>query len=218
MANRPVQILLVEDNPADARLIEEILADARPGAFALRREARLSAALESLDADIDIVLLDLSLPDSHGFETFARVHAAASNLPIIVLTGLDDEELALRTVNKGAQDYLVKAHVGNRLLVRAIRYAIERKRLERQKEDLIAELKQALSEIKTLRGILPICASCKRIRDDGGYWRQVEAYVHEHTEAQFSHGVCPECLEKLYPAAAERKRNRAPNAGGEAAQ
>jgi len=212
MANRPVQILLVEDNPADARLIEEILADARPGAFALRREARLSAALESLDADIDIVLLDLSLPDSHGFETFARVHAAASNLPIIVLTGLDDEELALRTVNKGAQDYLVKAHVGNRLLVRAIRYAIERKRLERQKEDLIAELKQALSEIKTLRGILPICASCKRIRDDGGYWRQVEAYVHEHTEAQFSHGVCPECL------AAERKRNRAPNAGGEAAQ
>jgi len=212
----PIEILLIEDNPGDAKLIGEILADAHPGVFALRHEARLSSALGSLDADVDIVLLDLSLPDSHGFDTFARVHAAASHLPIIVLTGLDDEELALRTLHQGAQDYLVKGLVDSRLLVRAIRYAIERKRLEQQQEDLIAQLKQALSEIKTHRGILPICASCKRIRDDRGYWRQVEAYVHEHTEAQFSHAVCPECLERLYPKAAGKKRERASNQEGEA--
>jgi hypothetical protein len=87
--------------------------------------------------------------------------------------------------------------------------------IEREKDDLIAELRQALAEIKTLRGIAPICSRCKRIRDDRGCWRQVEAYMYEHAEAEFSHGVCPECMETLYPKAARRKRDAAPNPDGE---
>jgi membrane protein implicated in regulation of membrane protease activity len=71
--------------------------------------------------------------------------------------------------------------------------------LEQERERLIAELQEALSGIRTLKGMLPICSSCKKIRDDKGYWNQIEAYVSEHTEAEFTHGICPECAKKLYP-------------------
>lgn len=75
----------------------------------------------------------------------------------------------------------------------------ERKRAQEQSQRLIVELEQALGQVKTLRGLLPICASCKKIRDDNGYWTQIEAYVRDRSEAEFSHGLCPECAEKLYP-------------------
>jgi len=74
-----------------------------------------------------------------------------------------------------------------------------RKKAEMERDRVIEELKQALSEVKTLRGFLPICANCKKIRDDSGYWTRIEAYIEEHSDAQFSHGICPECAKKLYP-------------------
>jgi len=75
----------------------------------------------------------------------------------------------------------------------------ERKQLETEKEKFVSELKDALAKVKTLSGFLPICASCKKIRDDKGYWNQIEAYIQDHSEAEFSHGICPECAKKLYP-------------------
>jgi hypothetical protein len=83
--------------------------------------------------------------------------------------------------------------------VGTIRDITERKCIEEEREQLIAELQKALSEVKTLGGLLPICASCKKIRDDQGYWQQIEGYIREHTEAEFSHSICPECAKKLYP-------------------
>jgi PAS domain S-box-containing protein len=74
----------------------------------------------------------------------------------------------------------------------------ERKRAEEEREKLIRDLQKALAEVKTLKGIFPICASCKKIRDDKGYWRQIEAYIRDHSEAEFSHGICPDCMKKLY--------------------
>ena len=76
---------------------------------------------------------------------------------------------------------------------------IRRKKIEMERKRLIRELKDALSKVKQLSGFLPICASCKKIRDDGGYWKQIEAYIKEHSEADFSHGICPDCAQKLYP-------------------
>ncbi len=126
-----IKILLVEDNPGDARLLREMLAQAAPGQFQLTLVERLGAALQSLgQASFDLVLLDLSLPDSHGLETFLQVRDQESGLPIIVLSGLDDEALAVRAVREGAQDYLVKGQVDGDLLVRAMRYAIERGQTE----------------------------------------------------------------------------------------
>jgi PAS domain-containing protein len=75
----------------------------------------------------------------------------------------------------------------------------ERKKREEDMKELISELQKAIEEIKTLRGILPICANCKKIRDDKGYWNQIECYIRDHSEAEFSHGICPECARKLYP-------------------
>ena len=81
----------------------------------------------------------------------------------------------------------------------------ERKQTEIERERLITELQSAIEQIKTLRGIVPICASCKKIRDDKGYWEQVDSYVSRHTEAQFSHGICPDCMKILYPEFCEDK-------------
>lgn len=87
--------------------------------------------------------------------------------------------------------------------LRQIRAAVsditERKQAEEQRDKLIAELQKALSEVKTLRGFLPICANCKNIRNDKGYWEKIETYIHDHSDAEFTHGICPECAKKLYP-------------------
>jgi hypothetical protein len=77
--------------------------------------------------------------------------------------------------------------------------AVERKQAEAEREKLIHELQEAMAKVKTLSGMLPICASCKKIRDDQRYWNQIEAYIRDHSEAEFSHGICPECMKKLYP-------------------
>jgi len=131
MVERNVRVLLVEDNPGDARLIQEFLSDAEVTSFQIEVVKRLSDSLEALSGRrFDVVLLDLSLPDSSGLETLAKVLSNTQHVAIIVLTGLSDEGLALEAMRKGAQDYLVKDHVDEHLLSRAIRYAIERKRTE----------------------------------------------------------------------------------------
>ncbi len=128
----PQNVLLIEDNPGDARLIREMLAEAGTQAFRVEHADRLSVAFERLGVDnVDVVLLDLSLPDSQGLETFLRTRARDPVVPIVVLSGLDDETVALRAVQEGAQDYLVKGRVDSDVLVRAIRYAIERRAVER---------------------------------------------------------------------------------------
>lgn len=132
--------LLVEDNAADARLFREVLRDVRRPAIELLHVARLEEALDCLKrGGIDVVLLDLSLPDAHGHETVVRATRAAPTMPIVVLTGLDDDELALEAVKAGAQDYLVKGQVDGPLLARAIRYAIERKRADEDRRRFAGE-------------------------------------------------------------------------------
>lgn len=127
----PVKILLIEDNPGDARLIQEMLAEPGKADYELKNADRLSQGLERLlEGGIDVVVLDLGLPDSQGLETLGKVRAQASAMPIIVLTGLDDEVTAVEAVRQGAQDYLVKGDVDSKLLWRALRYSIERKGAE----------------------------------------------------------------------------------------
>jgi PAS domain S-box-containing protein len=134
-----IKVLLVEDNPGDVRLLQEFLWDVTTAQFELMPVERLDRTLELLNQEsFDVILLDLSLPDSQGLETFISLHRQAPAIPIIVLTGLDDENLALRAMQEGAQDYLVKGQVSGDLLVRCMRYAIERQRIEealRQSEE-----------------------------------------------------------------------------------
>jgi signal transduction histidine kinase len=128
---RPLRLLLVEDNPGDARLLQEELKEVASTRFEVRHVTRMAEALAVVgEPGLDVVLLDLSLPDGHGLSNIERVVQAAPALPLVVLTGTDDEQLAMRAVHAGAQDYLVKGQATGPLLVRALRYAIERKRAE----------------------------------------------------------------------------------------
>jgi GAF domain-containing protein/DNA-binding response OmpR family regulator len=147
--DRPAKILLIEDNPADARLLRKMLTEAERFPFDLQQVDRLSAGLERLAGDdIDIVLLDLSLPDSGGLDTFTQTLAQAPHTPIVVLSGLDDAEIASEAVRAGAQDYLTKAEVDGNLLARTIHYAIERKRAE-TRQAYYLQTEQALRQISS---------------------------------------------------------------------
>jgi signal transduction histidine kinase len=130
MESKQTSVLLVEDNPGDARLIQAMLADSGNGDFLVQEASRLSTGLERLASqDFDVLLLDLSLPDSQGLETLSKAVACGRKLPIIVLTGLEDEDTAVRALREGAQDYLLKGQTDASLLTRCMRYAAERFRL-----------------------------------------------------------------------------------------
>ncbi len=134
MSDRPT-VLLIEDNPGDARLIREMLDEGEEALFNLDCVGRLSQGLEYLAArNPGLVLLDLSLPDSLGLDTFLRVYAHSPKVPIIVLTGNDDQTIALSAVKTGAQDYLIKGKIDRELLLRSMQYSIERKRYQEQLE------------------------------------------------------------------------------------
>jgi len=126
----PVKLLLVQDNLADARSVEMLLIDAKPG-FEVRHAGRLGEALEELDrADFDVIVLDLSLPSSGSLGILERMRAVVPAIPVVVLSDQDDEEIALQTLHSGAEDYLVKGRGDSELIARAIRYSIERKKAE----------------------------------------------------------------------------------------
>jgi signal transduction histidine kinase/DNA-binding response OmpR family regulator len=152
------RILLVEDNPGDARLIKEVLSETRLD-WHLVHVDRLERAFEALKhEELDVVLLDLTLPDAQGVDTVRRLQEVASSLPVVVLTGLDDDVLAIRAMQEGAQDYLVKGHVTHQLLARSLRYAIERSKAEEDARRLVRE--------KTARAEAELAASRFRFLAD----------------------------------------------------
>ena len=135
VGGKPIKVLLIEDSVFATRHTQKMLAEANGSQIDVQLECaeQLSAGLKRLaEGGIDIVLLDLTLPDSHDLDTFIRVRAQAPQVPVVVLTGLGDEKLAVEAVRKGAQDYLVKGHLDSNLLKRSILYAIERKRVQEE--------------------------------------------------------------------------------------
>jgi signal transduction histidine kinase len=142
-----LRIGLVEDNPGDARLIQEMLREPPITDFRLTLSTRVDELLESLERDpIEVLLLDLGLPDSQGMATFHRINDRAPGLPIVIFSGADDEQLASEAVSCGAQDYLVKGRINSFLLKRAIRYAMERKRAEEEIRLLNRDLERRVTE------------------------------------------------------------------------
>ena len=150
----PIQLLLVEDDPGDALLVESLLAGVAPNVDVMRVE-RLQEAAEMLPGGIDCVLLDLGLPDAMGLEAVERLRAAAPDAAIVVLTGHDDEQRGVDALSRGAEDYLVKGSVDGPLLARAIRYAIERCRADRSQRELIEARLHAHENARLERGLLP---------------------------------------------------------------
>ena len=149
-----LRLLLVEDNPGDARLLREMIGEEAPHDIVVAHVASMGEAERHLaGTPVDLVLLDLGLPDAVGLDAVRRAHAAAPRVPLVVLTGLDDDTLALSALKEGAEDYLVKGQIESRGLLRALRYAIERKILE---ESLFAEKERAQVSLKCI-GDAVIC-------------------------------------------------------------
>jgi len=147
MDDKPIKILLIEDNPGDVRLIREMLTDVTDFPHHLECADQLATGLVLLaKGNISAVLLDLSLPDSQGLDSLAKVSVQAPDVPIIMLTGLDDERVAMKAVEKGAQDYLVKGRVVGSLIVRSIRYALSRKKAEEELKKYRSHLEELVKE------------------------------------------------------------------------
>jgi PAS domain S-box-containing protein len=324
-----LKLLVIESNPAVASFIREMLASQSHPAFELTTVDNLADGAQHLaENQIDLVVLDLSLPGNPGLQNLTRLRTQAPDVPIVVLTALEEDHLALQALREGAQDYLIKSETTRTMLVRALRFAIERKRgedarsrpaaivessldaiigmsleglivswnpgaerifgyafeevigryismlappgyadevpgfldllkcgqfikdfetlrltkdrqpihvaasispiknshgriigasviarnigerirAEQEREGLLRQLQATLAQVKTLSGLLPICAGCKKIRDDQGYWTTVDVYVREHSQAEFTHGICPDCAAKYRAALPVRKK------------
>lgn len=195
-----VKILLVEDDEDDYMITKTLIAEIRNWRGILEWVSSYEEALKKLKSnEYDVYLFDYRLGEKTGIDLLKKAVESGCKVPIILLTGQDDHDVDIEAMRLGASDYLVKDEINVQLIERSIRYSIIQKESEAEKDRLIEELKEAMQRIKTLSGLIPICASCKKIRDDRGYWKQVEAYIQEHTEAEFSHGICPECAKRLYP-------------------
>ena len=194
-----MRILIAEDDRVSRRLLEITLANW--GHEILLAVDGLAAwhAMRAADGP-SLAVLDWMMPGLDGVEVCRRVRdTSESQLPyIILLTSKGRSEDIAEGLGAGADDYITKPFNLQELQAR-IQVGLRIVRLHKDVQLRMTELEEVLSRIKKLQGLLPICASCKSIRDDSGYWNQIEIYIQEHSEADFSHGICPTCARRLYP-------------------
>ena len=205
-------ILIVDDSTDHYALLRSILTKAGHHQILGAESAQAAFSMLNLDGiqsatDIDLILMDVLMPGIDGVQACRRIKQQTHlrDIPIIMVTAKNDLENLHEAFSAGAMDYINKPVKSVELLARvasAITLKKEmdcRKLRESELRRTNEELQQALREVKVLRGLIPICASCKKIRNDGGFWQQIEEYIGEHSEAEFSHGICQPCLKKLYP-------------------
>ena len=212
-------ILVVDDTPFSLHLLSTILRGRGFDVFAvsLGTEA-VSRAKASLP---DLILLDIRMPGMDGYEVCSRLKAdyRTREIPVIFISSLNEAFDKVKAFAVGGVDYVTKpfhaeevlARVWTHLQLREQKMLLEREVGQRRRaedelrsrnqelEIVNKRLSEALDHVKKLSGLLPICAACKKIRDDAGYWHKIEAYIRDHSEADFSHSICPECARELYP-------------------
>jgi DNA-binding NtrC family response regulator len=208
------RILIVDDDVSTRRTLTLIF---EKKGFEVETAGTGREALEKVqERPFNLALLDIRLPDVEGVELLAPLKDAQPDIALIMVTGYASVKTAVRALNDGAAGYITKPVDLDEVLAK-VSYALEKQRLvtenrrlmhmlqrelaervraEEAREKLIAELEDALSQVRQLQGFLPICSYCKKIRNDENYWQQVETYIEGHSEALFTHSICPDCYEK----------------------
>jgi len=193
-----MKILIVDDIPENISALAIAL---ESEGFDIETAAGGEQALQLVHNDShDLILLDINMNGIDGFETCLELKKsdATKDIPVIFLTVSKETEAVVRGFTCGGVDYISKPFRQEEVCAR-VRTHLYLRALMQEKQKLIGELQEALAKVKTLSGLLPICSSCKKIRDDKGYWNQIETYIRERSEADFTHGICPKCAKMLYP-------------------
>ena len=205
-------ILIVDDSPDQQVLLRAILGKAGHTDLQSADSAQAAFLLLNMDGQtpppqIDLVLMDVLMPELDGVEACRQIKSRPHlrDIPIIMVTAKSDLSNLQEAFAAGAIDFITKPVTSVELLARAASALALKKEMDCRKtreEELRRSndaLQKAMGEVKVLRGLIPICASCKKIRNDGGFWQQLEEYIGEHSEAEFSHGISQPCVKKLYP-------------------
>lgn len=208
MSKDPVRVLIAEDDLLVCAMIRGLLEEVGfqvVGEASTGREViDLLAGLEGTPDQPDVVLMDIEMPGMDGIEA-TRCILAECPLPVVALTAYETPECVSRATDAGVGAYLVKPPNASEI-ERAVTVAIARFkdmqnvwRLNAELADRNRALEDALAHIRVLQRLLPICVHCKKIRDDDGYWQEVDVYISDRTNTEFTHGLCPDCQIKLYP-------------------
>ncbi len=201
--SRGVRVLIAEDDFLVGEMIRGVLDELGYESAGTASDGRKAVEMtETLRPDV--VIMDIKMPEMDGVQATQAIQRRCPT-PVVVLTAYDEPELLQKTSAAGVGAYLVKppraAEMERAIEIARARFQdmLELRNLNTALESRNRDLREALANVKTLRGLLPICSSCKKIRDDAGYWRQVEEYFSEHSEVDFSHGLCPDCLKRMFP-------------------
>ncbi len=189
------RVLVVDDEPGNIKIIKETIKEYCRVSAAVSGAIALEIATSEMPPDL--ILLDIVMPDMDGHEVCRRlkVHTRSKSIPLIFLTAKTSSEDETSGFKLGADDYITKPF--NPMVVNArVKMHLELKQYRDQLEEKNRQLQKALDDIKQLSTIVPICAQCKKIRDDAGYWQQVEQFIATHLDARFTHGYCPECYQE----------------------
>lgn len=191
--NSARSILIVDDNPQNIQVLGSIL---KKENYEVSISMSGLEALEYLVTDKpDLILLDIMMPQMNGYEvcSILKKDKILKSIPVIFITAKSDTEDIVKGFKVGAVDYITKPFNAEELLARV---------------ETHVELYKSREQIKTLEEMIPICSSCRKVRDDDGYWKRVEEYITEKTDSSFTHGICEDCARKLYPELERDKSKR----------
>jgi PleD family two-component response regulator len=199
VTNDDITILIVDDDEDVLEVTTYVLK--KTGCRLLTAETGKDCMVSARANRPNLILLDMVLPDMSGMEICRELKAdpVFSRTYILFFSGQRTDSIEqAKGLNEGGDGYIVKPISNSELLARVNAF-VRIIKAEQERDRLVAELKQALSKIKQLSGLLPICSHCNKIRDENGFWNKLETYIEAHSEADFSHGICPDCAEKHFP-------------------